>query len=165
MTFCHQPIIAWPGAAEACFIPAEDSGGWIVAESQAAYRPRHPERTGFYQLCETYFDSYVRAYEERFEPRSGPLRPMVVRSVEAFLSCGRLQGGFARIRCPKCRDEHLFPFAARKSGQTADCRAALSPRAQSFPAIRCLPRLLSQPCSDLILFSLVPQDRKSYRLL
>ena len=43
-------------------------------------------------LFETHFDSYVRAYEERFEPRSGPLRPVVARSVEEFLSCGRLQG-------------------------------------------------------------------------
>ena len=84
MAFCHQPIITWPDAGEACFIPAEDSGGWILAEAPAAYRPRHPERTGFYQLFETHFDSYVRAYEERFEPRSGPLRPVVVRSVEAF---------------------------------------------------------------------------------
>lgn len=61
MFLCHQVVIAWPCAAEACFIPAEDSGGWIVAESQAAYRPRHPERIGFCQLFEIHFDSYVRA--------------------------------------------------------------------------------------------------------
>jgi hypothetical protein len=33
MPFCHQPIIAWPDAAEACFIPAEDA-------SQAPVRSR-----------------------------------------------------------------------------------------------------------------------------
>jgi putative ABC transport system permease protein len=47
-----------------------------------------------------HFDSYVRAYEERFEARAGPLRPVVVRSVEAFLDCGRLQGGFASFTAP-----------------------------------------------------------------
>ena len=59
----------------------------------------------------------------------------------------------------------MLPFAARKSGQTANCRAALAPVAQSFPVIRYLPRLLSQPCLDFIIFPLVPQDRKSYRLI
>jgi hypothetical protein len=54
--------------------------------------PSKASRTlGFYQLFEIHFDSYVRAYEERFEARSGPLRPAVVRSVEEFLSCGRIQ--------------------------------------------------------------------------
>ena len=118
MPFCHQPIIAWPGAAEACFIAAEDSGVWIIAEAQAAYRPRHPDRTGFYQLFETHFDSYVRAHEERFEPRTGPLRP-----VEEFLGCGRLQGGFARIRCPKRRDEHLLAFSCRTRNFCSSCQA------------------------------------------
>ena len=26
--------------------------------------------------------------------------------VEAYLACGRLEGGFARIRCPGCHAEH-----------------------------------------------------------
>jgi len=98
MPFCHQPVIAWPCTGEDCFIAAEDPGNWILAEAPAAYRPRHPERAGFYQLFETHFDSYVRAYEERFEARSGPLRPVVVRSVEAFLTaggCKEVSPGFA----------------------------------------------------------------------
>jgi hypothetical protein len=33
MPFCHQPIITWPGAAEACFIPAEDPGGCLQAKA------------------------------------------------------------------------------------------------------------------------------------
>jgi len=103
MSFCQQPISSGSDAAEACFCLVEDPGGCVLAEAPAAYRPRHPERTGFYQLFETHFDGYVRAYEERFETRSGPMRPVVVGSVEAFLDCGRLQGGFARIRCDKCR--------------------------------------------------------------
>ncbi|MBZ5497978.1 MAG: hypothetical protein LAP85_16370 [Acidobacteriia bacterium] len=45
MTFGLQPIITWPCAAKYCFIPAEDPGGWILAEAPAAYKPRRPERT------------------------------------------------------------------------------------------------------------------------
>ena len=103
MPFYHQPIIAWPYAVEECLCAHGDQGAWIISEPAAEYRSRHPERTSFYQLFESHFDNYVRTYEDRFEARSGPLRPVVVRSVEDFLACGRLQGGFARIRCPKCR--------------------------------------------------------------
>ena len=90
------------------------------------YRPRHPERSAFYHLFENHFDSYVRAYEERFEPQSGPLRSVVVRSVEEFLSCGRLQGGFARIRCDKCRKEHLLAFSCRTRNFCSSCQAKRS---------------------------------------
>ena len=102
-SFRPQPITAGLLAIEPYDRAQQDSAGWIVAESAPQYRPRHPERSALYQLFETHFDSYVRAYEECFEPRSGPLRPVVVRSVQEFLSRGRLEGGFARIRCTKCR--------------------------------------------------------------
>ena len=48
---------------------------------------------------------------------------MVVRSVEEFLSCGRLQGGFARIRCPKCRKEHLLAYSCRTRNFCSSCQA------------------------------------------
>jgi hypothetical protein len=113
MPLPHQPIVVWPYAFEDLFFGANDSAGWIISESAPEYRPRHPEHSAFYQLFENHFDSYVRCYEERFESSSGPLRPVVVRSVEEFLACGRLQGGFARIRCPKCHAEHLLAFSCR----------------------------------------------------
>jgi hypothetical protein len=104
----------------------EDPGGSLIAEAPAQYRPRHPEQTELYQLFENHFDSYVRGYEERFEPRAGPLRPVVVRSVEEFLGCGRLQGGFARIRCPKCHAEHLLAFSCRTRNFCSSCQAKRS---------------------------------------
>jgi len=104
--------------------PTVPDPGSVVCDAPPVYRPRHPEDSVFYQLFENHFDSYVRAYEERFEPRSGPLRPVVVRSVEEFLGCGRLQGGFARIRCPKCRAEHLLAFSCRtRGGLCSSCQA------------------------------------------
>jgi hypothetical protein len=70
-----QPVLACRGIASALFA-VEHRGGGLIAEAPAQYRPRHPERTVFYQLFEDHFDRYVRCYEERFEPRSGPLRPV-----------------------------------------------------------------------------------------
>jgi hypothetical protein len=125
-SFRPQPITAGLLAIEPYDRAQQDSAGWMVAESPPQYRPRHPERSALYQLFETHFDSYVRAYEERFEPRSGPLRPVVVRSVEEFLSCGRLEGGFARIRCTKCRKEHLLAFSCRTRNFCSSCQAKRS---------------------------------------
>ena len=94
-----------------------------MAETSAIYRPRHPERTPFYQLFDRYFDRYLGEYEERFEPRYGYLRPVVARTVSAFLECGRLQNGFARIRCPKCRGEHLLAFSCQTRNFCPSCQA------------------------------------------
>ena len=103
-----------------CYRP--DAGAW-VCEPPGVYRPRHPKVTVFYQVLERHFDSYVAAYEERFEPRSGPLRRVVPDSVEQFLACSRLQGGFARIRCPSCRSEHLLAFSCRTRNFCGSCQA------------------------------------------
>ena len=126
MPFQHRTIVPGLRAAKACLCIDPDAEGWIIAESPSQYHPRHPERSAFYQLFESHFDSYVRAYEERFEPHSGPLRAVVIRSVEDFLSCGRLQGGFARIRCTKCRKEHLLAFSCRSRNFCSSCQAKRS---------------------------------------
>ena len=109
------PPCAWPAAAG---VPLP-----LVADPVGVYRPRHPERTSFYQILEDHFQDYLWAYEERFEPRSGPLRPVVPPTVEAFLACGRLQGGFARIRCPSCKGEHLLAFSCQTRNVCPSCQA------------------------------------------
>jgi len=120
---CARSGLSWGTEyADACPLPH----GLHIADPPAVYRPRHPERTAFYLLFQDHFDSYVRAYEERFEPRSGPLRPVVVRSVEEFLSCGRPEGGFARLRCPKCHAEHLLAFSCRTRNFCSSCQAKRS---------------------------------------
>ena len=60
-----------------------------AGEARPIYRPRHPERTGFYRIFGRHFEAYVGTHEERFEHRSGPLKPAVTRVVEACLDCGR----------------------------------------------------------------------------
>jgi hypothetical protein len=126
MSFLPQPFILSSLAAVPYYCGDYNAESGNVAESTPQYRPRHPERSGFYQLFETHFDRYTRAYEERFERQSGPLRPVVVRSVEEFLSCGRIEGGFARIRCTKCRKEHLLAFSCRTRNFCSSCQAKRS---------------------------------------
>jgi len=44
-------------------------------------------------------------------------------AVHAYLDCGRLHGGFARIRCPKCRGEHLLAFSCQTRNFCPSCQA------------------------------------------
>ena len=97
-----------------------------VRESRAPYRPRRPERTALYQVLEREFDRYVGVYEERFERKYGPLRAAVRPAVEEYLACGRLLGGFARVRCPSCRGEHLLAFSCRTRNLCPSCQSKRS---------------------------------------
>ena len=90
------------------------------------YRPRHPERTTLYRVLEQHFDRYERVHAERFAPRSGALRRVVRDAVYAFLDCGRLFGGFARIRCPSCLREHLLAFSCRTRNLCPSCQSKRS---------------------------------------
>ena len=90
------------------------------------YRPRHPERTALYRLLESGFEDYVLVHPDRYESRWGPLREVVRRDVHAYLACGRLLGGFARIRCPRCRAEHLLAFSCRTRNLCPSCQAKRS---------------------------------------
>jgi len=98
-------------------------GQLFVFDPSAIYRPRHPERSVFYKLLERHFDRYVYAYEDRFEPRAGPLRAVVRRAVEAFLACGRPEGGFARVRCDTCHAEHLLAYSCHTRNFCPSCQA------------------------------------------
>ncbi len=162
-----QPLVACCGGDLARFA-GEYRGGGLIAEAPAQYRPRHPERTAYYQLFEDHFDSYVRGYEERFEPRSGPLRPVVPRSVEQFLSCGRLQGGFARIRCPKCHAEHLLAFSCRTRNLCSSCqakRSVLFAEKLTSEILACVPHRHWTFSIPRVLRGLVERDRKLLGLL
>jgi hypothetical protein len=98
-------------------------GAGCVPEGQAVYRPRHPEKTAFYQLLEEHFDRYVEVHEERFEPKDGPLRAVVRPAVEAFLDGGRLENGFARLRCESCKRDRLLPFSCQGRNFCPRCQA------------------------------------------
>lgn len=57
-----------------------------------------------------HFGTFQSVYDELFAPKYGGAptrvaRPVVERSVTAFVRCGDLYEGFARVRCPDCRDD------------------------------------------------------------
>jgi hypothetical protein len=56
-------------------------------------------------VLDQHFETFQQVYDERFAAKYGFWRPIVERSVKAFLKCGDLHQGFARVRCPDCRHE------------------------------------------------------------
>jgi len=92
------------------FCGAKEAGG--------VYRPRHPQESPFYQLVERFYPEFEAVYEERYQERYGFWRPIIGTVVRKFLECGDLKQGFARVRCPKCREElySSMPIHTSKTG-------------------------------------------------
>ncbi|MCY2987137.1 MAG: transposase zinc-binding domain-containing protein [Planctomycetota bacterium] len=66
-------------------------------------RPRDPQASDLWRLIDEHFETFQQVYDERFQAKYGFWRPVVERSVAAFLKCGDLHEGFARVRCPDCK--------------------------------------------------------------
>ena len=82
-------------------------------EAGAVYRSRHPQESPFYKLVERFYPQFEAVYEERYQARYGFWRPIIGTVVRKFLECGDLKHGFARVRCPKCREEFLVAYSCR----------------------------------------------------
>jgi len=52
------------------------------------YRPRDPQASDLWRLVDRHFETFSRVYDERFQRKYGYWRPVVERSVRAYLRCG-----------------------------------------------------------------------------
>jgi hypothetical protein len=93
-----------------------------VREPPSVYRPRSPEKTAFYRLLTVHFDRFARRHEELYEAADGPLRPVVHKVVAQYLDCGRLENGFARVRCPQCKAEYFCAFSCQTRQFCSSCQ-------------------------------------------
>jgi hypothetical protein len=71
----------------------------------ASYRARRPRASPWWQCLHACLGDFLTNYPTRYEEDLGPLRPVVSASLRAFLRCGDLAQGFARIRCADCAHE------------------------------------------------------------
>ena len=77
------------------------------------YRARNPRKSLLWQCAHRHFATFVEIYPQDYQPRLGPLRPVVLQVVHKFLDCGNLDRGFARVRCDHCRHEYLLAFSCK----------------------------------------------------
>jgi len=72
-------------------------------------------------LLDEHFDSFQQLYDQRYQENYGYWRPIVEQSVAAFLKCGDLEEGFARVRCPDCKHEMFVAFSCKQLGKLSSC--------------------------------------------
>ena len=84
----------------------------LVGMVDQVYRPRRPKASPCGNASKA-FDRFLDAYEERYQPRYGFLRPIIPEVVNKFLDCGDLERGFARVRCDDCKHEYLLAFSCK----------------------------------------------------
>jgi len=101
--------ILLPAMATACVAP------------RPLYRPRDAQVCDLWPLLDAHFDSFQRVYDERYQAKYGYWRPIVQQSVAAFLKCGDLQQGFARVRCPDFKHEMFVAFSCQQRGTCPSC--------------------------------------------
>jgi len=85
------------------------------------YRPRNPQASDLWRLLDRHFPTFQQVYDERYQAKYGFWRPIVERSVNAFLVCGDLHQGFARVRCPDCQHEVFVAFSCKQRCTCPSC--------------------------------------------
>ena len=79
--------------------------------SAPGYQRHRPEETLLYQLVEQYYPKL----NDHLAAKGQYLPSFVQLEFEDFISCGRLECGFLRVRCDGCKHEKLVAFSCTKS--------------------------------------------------
>jgi hypothetical protein len=58
------------------------------AKLPVLYKLRDPRASKLWCLIDEHFDSFQQTYDERYQGKYGFWRPVIERSVAAFLKCG-----------------------------------------------------------------------------
>ncbi|MBT6504125.1 MAG: hypothetical protein HN580_28205 [Deltaproteobacteria bacterium] len=87
-----------------------------VKETRRQTRDR--KASPLWQIFNRCYQAFEDMYDAKFEKRFGFFRAVIGESVRAFLKCGDLKQGFARIRCPSCGNEQILSLA--KKGVSVD---------------------------------------------
>ena len=79
-----------------------------IGVKETRRHPREPKASLLWQIFDKHYDNFERNYPEKFEKRYGFFRSVILEVVRAYLRCGDLKEGFARVRCPNCGHEFLL---------------------------------------------------------
>jgi hypothetical protein len=106
-----------------CTLPRHGTAGAVAASPCAFYRPRVPQATPLCRLVEAHYGDVRDTWEDRSEGYYGFWRGVTDKAVVAYLDCGILDNGFARVRCGACRAEFLVAFSCKGRGLCPSCAA------------------------------------------
>ena len=86
------------------------------------YQRRRPEETVLYQVVQEHLATFLAEARER-SPHGAGLPRSVESEFAAYLDCGILSRGFARVRCGECGNELLVAFSCKGRGICPSCNA------------------------------------------
>lgn len=112
----------------------------LEGNGAAVYHPRQPQQSPLWKLLDDHFEGFERDYDQKFFRIYGYQRAVIADAVRAYLKCGDLREGFARVRCPDCHHEYLLAFSCRGAGSAR----AVTPK-RSFSSANCYARPSSVP--------------------
>ena len=104
------------------------------------YRRREPESTLLYRTVAAEIDA-LRAELAAASPHGAALPAHVDREIEAYLRCGILRHGFARVVCKACRAEHLVAWSCKGRGICPSCTTRRMHDTAAHLVDRVLPRV------------------------
>ena len=93
--------------------------GW--ASAQHVYRPRRPTTTPLYPVVQHHLETFLAQATEA-EAIGYGVPWWVEQALRAYLRCGILAHGFARVRCAVVLDRERLLLGTRRSVMTGDKR-------------------------------------------
>jgi hypothetical protein len=106
----------------------------VARDGPRPYRRREPERTLLHRVMRERLEPFLQAARDRSVHGRG-LPAFVERELRAYLDCGILARGFARVRCPYCGFERLVTFSRRAgAGAVVPLHRAAAVRARPADA-------------------------------
>src|SRR5262245_34956965 len=105
------------------------------------YRRRAPERTVLHELVARHAQTLLAELRDA-DPEGGGLPRYVERELAAYLRCGILAHGFARVRCQTCHDEIVVAFSCKRRGICPSCTARRMADTAAHLVDRVLPRAI-----------------------
>jgi hypothetical protein len=91
----------------------------------AVYRRRDPTATPLYPLVQRHLETFseTNLADAAADPDGESIPQWVEDDFRAYLRCGILAHGFARIRCDACAAERLVAFSCKGRGVCPSCNA------------------------------------------
>ena len=86
------------------------------APEPVGYARRRPEESDLHRIVKAWLPRFLEQSES-----AGGLPAFVIRALESYLECGVLKHGFARVRCPVCRDDLLVGLSCGGRGLCPSC--------------------------------------------
>lgn len=89
----------------------------------ASYRRREPEKSVLYRVVSSLSEELERVWPDRYQQSYGVLRSEVKENLEAYLNCGLLDHGAARVYCENCQHSFFVAFSCKGRNLCPSCSA------------------------------------------